>query len=426
MGHDLVLGSRTLNDCGDRLTVTSMKIIAIKTAVVEANFDWTFVRVYVDEGLYGTGECFFAPGLTGIIKDIAEVIVGQDPRNIDYLTRLMRRATSCAGASGGSVYHAITGIEFALWDLLGKHLKAPVWQLLGGKWRDEIRLYADSHGGHTLESLGSCTLPRDLQWCKVQPGTAESDKESFSPNGYAAMAKQVAEKGFTALKFDIDVFTAHHKCETRPLTSDEIQFQISLVKAVREAVGPKIDIAIDCHWRYNINDVLKIAWGCEPYELMWLEDPMPPEYVENLAVVSRQTKTPICTGENAYLSHGFRHIVQTNACQIIAPDFQKAGGVMEARRIADMADAFSIPIAPHCIASPIGTMQSAQICATLPNFLVLEFHAMDVPFFDALVAGDGGPVIRDGHIAVNDEPGFGIELNEEVARAYGKPGESFF
>ena len=158
-----------------------MKITAIKTAVVEANFDWTYVRVYTDQDLYGTGECFFAPGLTAAVKDIAEIILGQDPRNIDYLTKLMRRATSCSGASGGTVFHAITGIEFALWDILGKHLNAPVWQLLGGKWRDEIRIYADSHGGHTLESMGPCTLPRTPHWCKVRPGTADTDGRRSVP-----------------------------------------------------------------------------------------------------------------------------------------------------------------------------------------------------------------------------------------------------
>ena len=402
-----------------------MKIAAINTAVVEANFDWTFVRVYTDEGLYGTGECFFAPGLTSAIRDIAQVIVGQEAFNIDYLVKLLRRATSCAGASGGTVFHAITGIEFALWDLLGKHLEAPVWQLLGGKWRDDIRIYADSHGGHTLEGMGPCTLPRIPSWSKVVPGTAQSDPESFSPTGYAEMARQVVAKGFTALKFDIDIFTSHHACETRPLTSEEIQLQISLVRAVREAVGPKIDIAIDCHWRYNLNDVLKIARGCEPFDLMWLEDPMPPENVDNLALVSRQTRTPICTGENAYLIHGFRQIVKTNACHIIAPDFQKAGGVLEAKRIADLADAYFIPVAPHCIANPIGIMQSAHLCATMANFLALEFHAMEVPFFDAITAS-GEPLIQNGGVRVTDAPGFGIELNEEVARLYAKPGESFF
>lgn len=403
-----------------------MKITAINTAVVEANFDWTFVRVYTEEGLYGTGECFFAPGLTSTIQDIAQVIIGQEALNIDYLVKLMRRATSHAGACGGTVLHAITGIEFALWDLLGKHLGAPVWQLLGGKWRDEIRVYADSHGGHALESLGPCTLPRTPAWSKVLPGTAETDPESFSPKGYAGTASQVVAKGFDALKFDIDIFAGHHSCQTRPLTSEEIHFQISLVRAVREAVGPKIDIAIDCHWRYNANDVLKIARGCEPFELMWLEDPMPPENVDNLALLARQTRTPICTGENAYLLHGFRQIVQTNACHIIAPDFQKAGGVLEAKRIADLADAYFIPIAPHCIASPIGTMQSAHLCATMPNFLALEFHAMDVPFFDAMRAGSDGPLIQNGRVRVTDAPGFGIELNEEAARQYAKPGERFF
>lgn len=408
-----------------RHTEVGMKITAVNTAVVEANFDWTFVRVYTERDTYGTGECFFAPGLTAAIADIAEVIIGQDPRNIDYLTHLMRRATSCSGASGGTVHHAITGIEFALWDLLGKVLEVPVWQMLGGKWRDSVRLYADSHAGTTLESMGPCTLPRNPKWNVVGNGDGGPD-DVFTPAAYASMARKVLSRGFTAIKFDIDIFNGQHQCETRPLSASEVARQVELATAVRDAVGADVDLAIDCHWRYNFNDVLKIARGCEPLGLMWLEDPMPPENTDNLFMLARQTSTPICTGENAYLVHGFRKIVETNACHIIAPDFQKAGGVLEAKRIADYAQSYYVPIAPHCIASPVGTIQSAHLCATMPNFLALEFHAQDVPFWEVIGDRKSKPVIVSGHILIDDEPGFGVELNEEVARQYARPDEPFF
>ena len=406
-----------------------MKIKRIATAVVEANYDYTYVRVYTDrQDLYGTGEIFFAPGLTAIVRDVAEVVSGEDPRNIDYLTKKMRRACSGAGSNAGIVHNAITGIEIALWDILGKSLQAPVWQLLGGKWRDEVRMYADSHGGHGLESMGPCTLPRRPQWSKIKAGTAATEKKAFYPKAYAQQARKVVANGFTALKFDIDIFKGQHEAETRPLSNEELKLQISLVRAVREAVGDDIDIAIDCHWRYNLNDVLKIAWGCEPYHLMWLEDPMPPENNDNLGLLSRQTRTPICTGENLVLVHGFRKLCETNAVHIIAPDFQKAGGILEAKRICDLAESYFIPVAPHCIASPVGTMQSAHVAATIPNFLVLEFHGQDVPFWDSLgiVPGHHGPHIRNGLLKVPNTPGFGIELNEKVARNYSKAGETFF
>ncbi len=406
-----------------------MKIKRITTAVVEANYDYTYIRVYTDKNdLVGTGEIFFAPGLTAVVRDLAEVVIGEDPRAIDYLAKKMRRATSHAGTNGVT-HHAITGIETALWDILGKSLNAPVYQLLGGKWRDEVRIYADSHGGHTLESMGPCAMPRQPRWMpKIKGGTADTEGQAFNPAAYAKQAKKVVAKGFDAIKFDIDIFKSQFQCETRPLNNEELALQIELVSAVREAVGPKVDIAIDCHWRYSFGDALKICWGCEPYQLLWLEDPMPPENNDNLGLLSRQTRTPICTGENLVLAHGFRKLCETNACQIIAPDFQKAGGILEAKRICDLAESYNIQVAPHCIASPIGTIQAAHVSAAIPNFLVLEFHGQDVPFWDELgvVSGHKGAFIRGGLLRVPNAPGFGVELNEKVARQYAKEGESFF
>src|SRR5216683_3891169 len=145
-----------------------MKIVAVKTAVVEANYDYTFVRIYADSGEFGTGESFFSPGLTAIIRDLSPVLIGKDPRHIDRLTRELRRAASGAGAVAGYAHNAISGMETALWDLIGKHFQVPVWQLLGGQFRDQIRVYADCHAGEGLESYGPALLPREPAWFRQE------------------------------------------------------------------------------------------------------------------------------------------------------------------------------------------------------------------------------------------------------------------
>ena len=187
-----------------------------------------------------------------------------------------------------------------------------------------------------------------------------------------------------------------------------------------------MDIAFDLHWRYNVSDAVRLACELEPYGLMWLEDPVPPENVEALRRVTRSTRTPIASGENLYLRHGFREALERGALDIAAPDLQKCGGLLEGRRIADMADAHYVAVAPHCIASPIGTVAAAHVAAAVPNFLALEWHGMSVPFWEEMAAGFDGPVIRDGYIEVPEAPGLGVELNEEVARRYAREGEPFF
>jgi L-alanine-DL-glutamate epimerase-like enolase superfamily enzyme len=175
-----------------------------------------------------------------------------------------------------------------------------------------------------------------------------------------------------------------------------------------------------------VGDVLKVARGVEPYNLLWLEDPTPPENTDALLRVTQATRTPICTGENLQLRQGFRALLERGAAHVIAPDLQKCGGLLEGKRIAEMADVYYIPVAPHNISSPIGTMAAAHVCAAIPNFTALEFHAQEVPFWQDLALGHGGPIIDRGYITLPDRPGLGIELNEEVARRYTRPGEPFF
>ena len=173
---------------------------------------------------------------------------------------------------------------------------------------------------------------------------------------------------------------------------------VDLAAAVIDAVGDEVDVAFDCHWRYQVADAQRLAHELEPLGLLWLEDPVPPENVPALLRVTQSTSTPIATGENGYLRHGFREAFELGAISIAAPDLQKTGGLLESRRIADYADTHYISIAPHCIASPIGTIASAHVATAIPNFLCLEWHGMSVPFWEDLAVGWDGPVIDRGRI----------------------------
>lgn len=402
-----------------------MKISRVTTAVVEANYDWTYVRIEADNGVTGIGECFFAPGLTAMVRDLRNVLIGKDPRHVDRLVRQLQRAASGAGSVSGIVYNAITGMEAALLDLVGKSLGVPIWQLLGGKFRGEVRIYADCHAGTGLESVGPAMEPRHPAWYREAQAklTPEALEE---PQASAQRARQAVAAGFDALKFDLDVDTPSQEGQLRALTADEIREMESRVAAVREAIGPGVDLALDCHWRYPLADVVRIAHALEPYGILWLEDAVPPFNSQSFRTLRESSRVPLCTGENLFTRHGFRELIETQAVHFLSPDLQKVGGLLEGRRIADHAEMYDLLIAPHCIASSLGLLASCHLCCAIPNFAVLEFHGQDVPFWDDVLSGQPLPLIRNGRVTVPDAPGLGAELNEEVARQYAKPGEGWF
>jgi L-alanine-DL-glutamate epimerase-like enolase superfamily enzyme len=411
-----------------------VKILRLKTAVVEGNFDWTFVRIETDEGIRGLGECFFAPGLTSILRSLEPLLMGEDPRDIRRLFRKLQLATSGAGSAAGIIYNAISGIEAALWDILGQWLGVPIYRLLGGKFRDKVRVYADCHGGEALESLDEVLRSRRASWesrtgehaAKDYYG-AVSEHPPASPDGYRRQALKKRAEGFTALKFDLDVpGTEGPDPHNRALSNRAIDHMVKLIAAVHDAVGKDTDIAVDCHWRYNASDVIKVARELEQFRLLWLEDPVPPNNTAALKEVQSKVRVPIATGENLFLFEGFQEIIAQHALSVVTPDLQKVGGLVVAQSIADFADVHTMPVAPHNISSPVGTLASAHFCASIPNFLALEFHASEVPFWNDLVEGWPTPIIHDGVIAMCENPGLGVTLNEKVARQYARSGEPFF
>lgn len=414
----------------------------IQTAVIEANYDWTIVKVLTDQDIVGYGECFFAPGLTQVIRELKPLLVGQDGRDINRICSLLKEAGVTSGSGvGGIFFHAIAGIENALWDAYAKWLGVPLFRLFGGAFRTKIRIYADCHAGEGLSSLTSICTPRIPWWlsetgqtehfyeihCRAHGGLKREASQLPDPNSYALRARQVKEMGYTALKFDVDIPNPYMRDEFNLcLDNREIELIAGLVESVREAIGDDVDIAIDCHWHLSAESAIRLAEAVEPYRLIWLEDPIPPESVETLKWVTDRSPVPIATGENHYTRQQFHDLIVRCGVQIIAPDFQKTG-LLEGKRIAELAGAFSVPVAPHNISSPIGTMASAHLCATIPNFLVLEHHGIDVPFWEELVIGWDGHIITNGFIELRDDkPGIGVELNEEVAYKYRRKDEPFF
>ena len=414
-----------------------MKITRLTTAVIESNFDWTFVKIETDERLSGYGEAFFGPALPAVIKEFAVLLLGEDPTSIDRILRRLRLTSTYL--LPGLAMHAIGGIETALLDLLGKKLKLPVWQLLGGKYRDSVTMYADCHGGQALESISSLLVPRTPQWAQTaneqkllsivslkHHGWDASHAEISTPESYASAAREMAARGFPILKFDVDVPTPYETDEySRHLSSAEIDFAVTLVEAVRKAVDPTIEIAVDCHWNYDVASAIQLATALEHLKLIWLEDPIPPENIHAVGQVQRATKTPIATGENNHHRIDFERLIVEAAVRILSPDVQKIG-VWEGRKLADLADIHHVNLAWHNISSPIGTMAGVHLAAATPNFLALEWHGSSVPFFDALMKNQSEPLIQNGKISVPNLPGLGIDLDEETAYRYRKIGEPFF
>jgi galactonate dehydratase len=362
-----------------------------------------FVKIFTNQDIEGHGEGVDAtPGTYHLVKMFGQRIKGKSPLNVHRLFEDIRRSGFFEGAQSGMYVAVLTAVETALWDLAGKALGIPVYQLLGGKFRDSVRLYMDT-------ALYQNRLPK--------------------PEDFAEAALEAVKMGFTAVKFDLDQANDPNKYDRYNWTASpaEIQRMYDQMAAARKAVGPNIDICADMHGRYDAISGEKAAKILEPLNLMWLEEPIPAENADAYKKITESTSTPICAGENHYLAHGFRPLLESGAVDIIMPDLQKAGGLGEAQRIANLANLYYVPFAPHMVASYLGAMASAHVCASVPNFMILEwqiyFHKD--PMYKEIVNYDPS-MIKNGQITISDKPGIGVEINQEGMRKYATPGVPFF
>ncbi len=364
-----------------------MKITAVGTVVVNAQMrNWVFVKVSTDEGVTGWGEAsteWKTRAVRGAVADLEPFIVGQDPARIEHLFQIMyRHPFFRAGVEGMS---ALSGIEQALWDIAGKVAGKPVYQLLGGAVRDRVRMY-DHLGGGQMEAL-------------YLQDTAEQ---------MAERARESVAAGYTALKVLVVP-------KTLPLDGHlPLRHAETLMAAIRDAVGPEVEIMVDLHARTTPAMAIQYGEVLRPFRPFFLEEPCPPENVGGMADVARALPgIPIATGERLVTRWGFRELLERRACAVIQPDLCHCGGLWEARKIAAMAETYYVSVAPHNPLGPIATAAAVHFALATPNWLIQEAIRSDVPWRDAVVGG-GLPVV-DGYILPPAEPGLGISVDEEEA-----------
>jgi galactonate dehydratase len=368
-----------------------MKITAIETKVCNARMrNWIFVKILTDQdGLWGWGEAtleWHTRSVVGAIEDIAQLLIGEDPRRIEHLWQMMYRQHFWHG-NGIVRGTAISGIDIALWDILGKIHGVPCHQLWGGPVRDYVRTYAHLGGGR-MEDF-------------YETGTDNAKR-------FAELASEAVANGYTAFKSMAVPETAPRE-GLMPVKNAE-----ACVKAMREAVGDGIDIMVDCHARPSPAMGMLFAQALDPYGIYFFEEPCWPESIEDIALIQRAVKTPIATGERLVTQYAFRDLLEKRACSVIQPDITHCGGLTEARKISSMAEAYRVSVAPHNPQGPVSTAASLELGFATPSYIICETVSKDVPWRQDVVS-EGFVVEEKGRIVrPNQRPGLGIEIDEAV------------
>jgi galactonate dehydratase len=338
----------------------------------------TFVRIRTDDGFEGIGEGtinYRVRAIVGAVDDFAMYLLGKDPSQIERHWQALYRNSFFRG--GPIQCTALSAIEQALWDIRGKVLGRPVWDLLGGSARDRIRLYTHA-GGPT-------------------------------PEAAAARASRIVETGYRALKLGIPV-------TVEPILDERaVAATVANVRAVREAVGPDVDLMVDCHAKSTPAVAIRLAQELAPYRLLFLEEPIPPENVDALVTVARGSPVPIATGERLYTRWGFREIVEKQAAVVLQPDLGHAGGILEVKKIAALAEVYYASVAPHNPRGPGVTMASLHVAACTPNFLIQEI-VHDDPLREEMLVEP--LIVRDGYVALPTAPGLGLRFDESLATRF--------
>ena len=355
-----------------------MKITDVKTFVVDCfRTNWVFVKVYTDEGITGVGEGtleYKEHALEGAVEHLKNYLLGKDPRNIERLYHDIYRDAYWRG--GAVLMSALSAVECALWDILGKSLGVPVYTRLGGKANEDCRIYVNGW-------FAGAKTPRE----------------------FAEKAKIAVKKGVTAMKWD-PFGKSYLQISNADLTN-----ALECVAAVREAVSDKIDLLIEGHGRFDVPTGIKIAKELEQFKPMWFEEPVPPNNLEALKAVRDKSPVAISAGERLYTRFDYNELFRTRACDYIQPDISHAGGIMELKKIAAIAEANYIPFAPHNPSGPVANAATLQLAACCPNFCILEIMYSDVDYRKYVT--NENLVYENGRIRIGDQPGLGIELNEE-------------
>ncbi len=387
-----------------------LKIRDLQAMVVSGPRTYTFVKVVADDGVYGIAEAYGSPGI-GVKEQVLAMkssLIGKDPLEIDTIYTFMGvHGESLAGSrtdgSAHSLMRAASGIEMALWDLAGKALGVPTTTLLGGKFRDRVRVYDHEAPKNPLDKA-SCR-----QWVekiKADPAGFTAHKFGFPHTNPAT------DKG--------------RDRSNRLLTTKELIQIRQGFENCREAIGWDHDIMVHNHWEYDLRTSIQLAEAVEPIKPLWLEDPLAEvEYSDAWKRLCEASRVPICTGENTETRQGFKDFIINQGCDILHPDLRNSGGFLETKRIADMASVFNLPMATHNTGSQLHTWATCQWAGSIRDYIACETITGQGGWMDQVLLLDG-PYIKDGVIHITNKPGFGVELNPDVVKAHLAPGEQWW
>ena len=362
-----------------------MKIVDVKSHVLGTAWrNLTFVRVITDEGLEGVGEVRMlnhTDALSGYLKEaVPNHVLGHNPMNIEDLVHRMYR--NDYARADEIAMSAIATIEIACWDIVGQALGQPVYKLLGGAVREKIKAYAN--GWYTVER---------------------------TPEEFHAAATKAIGKGYRALKLDPFGSGFYELDRTEKMRS------IALVEAVRDAVGPDVEIMVEMHGRFNPATAIQLAHELEAFKPSWIEEPVPPENLAALKKASEKISLPVATGERLHTRYDYRQLFELQAADIIQPDITHFGGLLETKKLAAWAEAYYLLVAPHNVGGPVSTAAALHFAASTPNFKILE-HFNDFAEDWVKQAAPGNPEVQDGYFALPQGPGLGVKLDEEVIREH--------
>lgn len=429
----ITLGSMAFNPIEDQIAhatsnvnrnsrPSDLKITDIRLAVLDGvPFASPILRIDTNQGISGLGEVRddANPEYALMLKSR---ILGENPCNVEKIFKIIRQFGGHGRQGGG-----VSGIEIALWDLAGKAYDIPVYQLLGGQYRDRVRLYTDTSGSDTPEEYAAqmaakidefgytCvkmdvgielikdipgTLTGSAQWGDLEQYEMDPPADSYGSTEHPFTGIEITDKGL-----------------------DEIA---SFFEVMRNTIGYEIPLGTDHIGHFGVNSAIKLAKRLEPYNLAYLEDLQPWYYTDELRSITRASNLPIMTGEDIYGLEAFRPLLDDHVVDYVHPDICTVGGILETKRLGDYAETMGIPMFIHYAGSPIGAMAAAHVAAATQNFMALEQHSAEVPFWEDLVSGLPKPLVDEGHYHVSDAPGLGLELNEDAVRAHMDPKWGYF
>jgi L-alanine-DL-glutamate epimerase-like enolase superfamily enzyme len=388
---------------------SELRITDMRLAVVEGHCYYPILRIDTNQGIYGLGEVRDGGHAENALQ-FKHMLIGQNPCNVDFIFKTIRRFGNWGREGGG-----VSGIEIALWDLVGKIYGVPCYQFFGGKHRDRVRLYGDT------------------------PAPKQA-----TPELYAKAVRSRMEMGLSFIKFDVraDLFETTPGASIGQKTKYEyemakawrapssgrgaklsqrgIEAATAIVKAVREEVGNAVSLCIDHFGEgyMTADEAIRLGRALEPYDLAWIEDPLPFHDIAGHKFVADALQVPVAGGEDLYLWDGFRDAIETRAFDVLHPDLLTSGGMLETKNIADYGERYGLPSALHCASSPIGFMANVHCAAAISSLVAVEHHGLDVPFWADLVTGLDPDYMGDGYVKVPEAPGLGIDLNVEAVEAH--------